>query len=535
MSALSRFLSASAASWANILLTITTQIVLVPVFLGHWSVEQYGYWLIVQTINSISSVMSSGHHAYIGYESLRLGDRQPKAMRMLFYSALPWAVLIAVFELLIIICAIHFGVIDKVLDANSSLPSSLLSQILWALMLYSAYRLVTNSIGGLAGRTVAAYGYFPRMAWWATLLAMVMALASGFAVTLGADLLQTVVCTVIAGFIVNIAIHLDLWLMFKRHEINPIAPDWRRGLRRVVNSSAIAASTVLDISRQHGVRVLLGAIVGVGEMTAFSTTRTMNNLALQGIGTITNPIMPEIMRFLRGKDTERTHATMGFVWFFAVVLLSPALIFLQWIVPVIFHGWTRGKILFDPALFGLFSMTLLMYSVARPPFAVLQGNNLLKIQLWLSIAVSAIAITGILLFTARIGVAGAAAALLIAEAVGTVFTVWFAWKWLDANGIGFPWRLFGSALSSIAVAGGGISVMVLWPKTASLVLIVSLFLSFALSLNFFRYLPPLAKDRVWQLIGHGREELRVQEREAPVHKSSSRAGLSAGRTSRRDD
>jgi len=88
MSALHRFLSASAASWAKILLTVATQVLLVPLFLSHWSVEEYGCWLIIQTIMSIGSLMSNGFQTYTGYEFLKIGARKPQESRKLFYSAL---------------------------------------------------------------------------------------------------------------------------------------------------------------------------------------------------------------------------------------------------------------------------------------------------------------------------------------------------------------------------------------------------------------------------------------------------------------
>src|SRR5258708_4128113 len=380
MSSLTRFLSASAAAWVKILLTVLTQVLLVPVFLAHWSVEQYGCWLIIQTIVGLSSMLSASHHNFVGYEFLKVGDKQPEKMRLLFYSAFPYVMLIAVLELLVVAGLIYFGFIQTTLDPDLKLDSGLLHQTFWSLIIYSVSWLVSSSVGGLAGRAVAPYGYFPRMTWWGTILAVASAVVSGVAVALGADLLGTVICITIATFVVNVPIHLDMWRMLRRHDLHPVRPDWRLGGRHVGRSLAMALSAELDISRQQGVRIFLGAIIGVAEMTAFSTMRTMSNLSLQGIGTITSPIMPEIMKFLRERDSERTNATVGFVWFFAVILLSPLMIAFQWIMPFVFHAWTRGKIAFNPVLFGLFSIALLVFSLARPPLSVLRSRS--GFRLW---------------------------------------------------------------------------------------------------------------------------------------------------------
>jgi O-antigen/teichoic acid export membrane protein len=319
-------------------------------------------------------------------------------------------------------------------------------------------------------------------------------------VAFGANLFYTVLCIVVAGFIINVPIHLDMWQMFRRYDLYPVKPDWGVGRKNVGRSLIIALGAVLDISRQQGVRIFLGALIGVTQMTAFSTMRTMSNLSLQGIGTITNPIMPEIMKFLREKDSVRTNATIGFVWFLAVILLAPVLIAFQWLMPFIFHAWTRGKIAFNPVLFGLFSITLLIFSIARPPMAVLQGNNLLKIQLYMSIGVSVVAVGGIMLFTARFGVVGAATCLMLAELLGTVLAVWFAWKWLEKAGIGFPWQLFRVSVASIGVASGTIAVMCAFPGWMVPIILASLGVNLLICIIFVHRLPPLALLKVRGLI-----------------------------------
>ncbi len=503
MSSLNRFLSASAAAWVRIVLTVLTQILLVPVFLTHWSLDQYGCWLIIQTIIGLSSMLSASHHNYVGYEFLKTGDEHLEKMRLLFYSALPYVVLLASFELLAIVGFIYFGFVQMAFDPERSMDSGLLHQASLSLILYSVTWLVATSVSGLAFRAAAPYGHFPRMMWWNALITLVSALVSGIAVALGANLLETVICINVANLLVNIPIHLDMWRVFRRHEIYPVRPDWGLGIRNVWRSLAIALSAVLDISRQQGVRIFLGAIVGLAQMTAFSTMRTMSNLSLQGIGTITNPIMPEIMKFLRARDSERTSATMGFVWFFAVILLSPLMIAFQWIMPIVFHVWTRGKIAFNPVLFGLFSIALLLFSLARPPFAVLQGNNLVKIQLLMSVALSVVAVGGILLFTAPFGVEGAAASLLMAELLGTAIAVWYAKQWLERSGIGFPWALFNVAVASIVLASVTIALMVYLPQATLPIFVVSIVVNTVLGIAFVRRLPPLALQKIHGIFARG--------------------------------
>jgi O-antigen/teichoic acid export membrane protein len=495
MSTLHRFLSASAAGWVKILLTAISQLVLVPIFLGHWSVEEYGCWLIIQTIVSLSSIVSAGHQNYVGFEFLKVGDKRPDEFRVLFYSAVPWGLLIASFELLVLVALIYVGFMRSTFDPHGALDEALLRQAFESLLLYSGLALIA-SVSGLAGRAVAPYGYFPRMTWWQTYLGLVGAITSAVAVAAGAHLLETAICSVLASLVFNIPIHIDLWRMLSRHGIRPMRPDWKAGFRNFTHSLAIALTTVLDIFRQQGVRVLLSSTIGISGMTAFATTRTMSNLSLQGIGTITAPVMPEIMRFLRERDAERTNAIIGFVWALAVIVLAPVLIVFQWIMPVIYHVWTRGKIGFDPMLFGLFSISLLIFALARPLIAILQGNNLLKVQMYISIGNTIIAVAGILMFTGIFGVSGAATALLIAELAATALSAFFAKRWLDRNNIRFPWELLYVALTSIAVAAIAILSMVAFQKEITLILALSLVANCFIAVVYYRRLPPLAVAKV---------------------------------------
>jgi O-antigen/teichoic acid export membrane protein len=496
MSSLQRFLSASAAAWVRIFLAGLSQALLVPVFLSHWSVEQYGCWLIIQSIVSVGSILSLSYQNFIGFELLKIGDGQPRTVRLVFYSALPLVVMMALIELSGLGCLIYFGFIGDVFDATHTLNPQLLGEALWSLIIYSLSWLISSSIAGLAWRTLVLYGHYPRMAWWNTYIALVTALTSGLAVSCGAGLLWTVIWITAAVVAASIPFYLDLWQKLRHHGLFPITPDWKLGLHHARLSLAIAATAALDISRQQGVRIFLSALVGIREMTTFSTIRVISNVSQQGVGTITNPVMPEIMKFLRNRDSERIHATVGLVWLLAVVLLAPVLVVLQWIVPMVFQVWTRGKIEFNPQVFGLFSILILLFSVARPAATILQGNNLLKDQLLISIAMFAAAVPGILLLTPKFGIAGTAAAMLLAELLGATLTLWCASRWLTKTGIAFPVRVFAITLASIIFASSAISLMVWVPRSAPAAAIISIIAGGFLCIALVRQLPPAALGRL---------------------------------------
>jgi len=105
-------------------------------------------------------------------------------------------------------------------------------------------------------------------------------------------------------------------------------------------------------------------------------------------------------------------------------------------------------------------------------------------------------VAGILIFTRGFGVAGAAAALMVAELVATTLSGIFAKRWLDRNGIEFPWSLLYVALTSIVVAAIVIFLLVAFPHWVIPIVALSLIVNACIAVVYFRRLPPLAIAKV---------------------------------------
>lgn len=495
MSATKRFLSGSAAAWVKIGVTIVSQIALVPIFLSHWTIEQYGCWLVIVSITGLTSLFSIAHQTYLEYEFLKIGDKKTQSLALLFYSSLPFAILLCFLELVFIVASVWFGFLNAMFDAKHNLSPSLLNEVFWSLIITSFTWLLVTSVGGIGGRLVSPLGYYPRFAWWGVLLTLSTTIASVIAVYHGAGVLTATIAVSIVNCIVNIPIHIDIWRLCKKHQILPIKPDWLLGAKVAIQSFALVVGSVIDNLRNQGIRVFLSAIVGLNQMTVFSTTRTISNVSLQGIGTVSSPAMPELMRYLRERDQLRMQSVMGVLLFLTVILLAPIMLVLQLIMPDIFLLWTRGKLPFDGILFAIFSISLLFNAYARSASAVIQGNNLVKIQLIMSTLQGAVAISGIVLLSNFYGIHGAAVALLIAEIIGDVMVIYFATQWLNQNNMRLPLGLFVLALVSIFMASAGILVMAWWPNLKLSSFVVSLFLCLLILVLFVRKLPQVAVDK----------------------------------------
>ncbi|MEO8012898.1 MAG: polysaccharide biosynthesis C-terminal domain-containing protein, partial [Polaromonas sp.] len=267
-----------------------------------------------------------------------------------------------------------------------------------------------------------------------------------------------------------------------------------KGFSRFFASLALGVQSGLEILRQQGVRFILLPLSGMTQMIAFSTMRTGANLALQGVGTITGPLMPELMAFLGNRDQPRTESAFSVIWLMLCVVLVPAVLVLQYVAPVLFPMWTQGKIEFDPVLFALLSLAVLVYALAQPAIAVVTGNNLVREQVLISTIATFITVAGIYLLVPLTGVRGAALALLLGESISLFFYVQSARKWLSGVGMRWPTSAFVNASLSLVVAAVGMAAITSFQTYAGLCLVFALISQVFVLIAYWSQLPSIARQ-----------------------------------------
>ena len=182
----------------------------------------------------------------------------------------------------------------------------------------------------------------------------------------------------VAIFAQNVPFYIDLFKLFKKEHIRPSKPSLVLGLSNFRMSLPLLGKSLLENVRQQGVRLLLAPLSGAVGLAAFATMRTGANVALQGLNTICNPILPDLMRFLHDRDQPRSEAAFATIWVVVVALMAPAVVILQTFVEPLYVVWTQGKIPFNPLLFSILSLGVLVYAVVQPAMAIVIGNNLTK-------------------------------------------------------------------------------------------------------------------------------------------------------------
>jgi len=492
MSAAARLISGSVASWAQIAVNLVAQIVLVPIYLNYWSVNTYGVWLAIQGIMSALSMLDMGHQNYMGYEFLRIGRQNIPALCKHLCSAVIIAVGIGIVLVLLTVVFFFTGILDFLLGASGPEEVALVNAAGIALILQATLWLANTTAPGLVVRVLFVFGYYPRLSWWAVLYAIVTAVAPLLAVVSGADLLMAAVVMAVGSLTVSAFSFVDLYRLLKKERIKFVKPSLPLGYSNFRKSLPLLGKSLFENVRQQGVRLVLAPVAGPAALAAFSTMRTGANVALQGLNTIVNPILPDLMRFLHDRDQPRSEAAFSTIWIVVVALMAPGTVILQLVMEPFFVFWTQGKITFDPFLFATLSVGVLVYAVIQPAMAVVIGNNLTKLQLWLTGIAAMVVFVVLILSVPIIGNLGAAIALLLAEIVAAVGYKIHAKRWLRQNQLAWPSRPFILAITSVVIAALSLTCIVWFSEFKWLIVGISMLLFAWNSWRYWQVLPSVA-------------------------------------------
>ncbi len=395
----------------------------------------------------------------------------------------------------------YSNLLPRVLGESEVFAPGLLHEASLVLIAQSFIWLLSTSVPGLLSRALAPFGYYPRMAWWTLFSTFVTGIAPVVAVLLGAGLLTAGLVLVAASLLVSIPVYVDSFRLLARERVPFSWPSAATAGHNFRLSLAVSGKWLLENARQQGARLVLAPLVGAAGLTAFSTMRTGANVALQGLHTVVHPLMPELMRFLHQRDQTRMESAFSTVWFVLVAALAPGVVLVQAFIEPLYLLWTRGRIPFNPALFAALSLSVLLYAVAQPAIAVVQGNNLLRAQLLLSAVAAALVVGSIYLLVPHLGVVGAGAALVAAELAATLGYRLVAQRWLRQNGLQWPRRHFLIANTSLLIAGLALGALVLLPAAKWLILLVALPLLLGNLWRYWAALPTLATQHALRLVG----------------------------------
>ncbi|QXV64850.1 hypothetical protein INP83_17445 [Mucilaginibacter sp. 21P] len=495
MSIARRLINGSLASWSQILITVFTQVLLVPVYLSSWDIKTYGLWLAIQALSTLLTTIDIGHHSFLSFEFLRIGKANPKKIGLYLWSGVWVGLGVGVLEVILIILLIKTSLFGLILNEIKGLSPSLIHTAGIVIIMQSIAWCVFYSGLGVITRALPVFGYYPRVAWWTAATMAVNAIAPAVAVLYGASFWQAAVAMTVAGSVIYTIQYIDLFILIHRQRVVFSKGSIPLGWRNFIHSINVSAKNMLENLRNVGVRVILAPLTGAANLVAFSTIRTGANFAMQGLHSISNPMLPELMHFLNKREQERSEIALGTIWVVIIALMAPAVVALQTFIKPLFNMWTRGKVIFDPLLFAILSLSVLVYAIAQPAIAIVTGNNLLKVQLKISAVAAVIVVAGMVLMVPYAGLTGAGIILLAAEIATTVGYISTAKSWLKYNGLMWPKRASVIATRAVLIAAVGMALIILFESSRFILLPIILAMMLLNGYDYWRSMPSFARYR----------------------------------------
>jgi O-antigen/teichoic acid export membrane protein len=407
--------------------------------------------------------------------------------------------IICLLQIILIVIFIFSGILAFLLGDSGIQNTSLIDSAAVALVIQGFAWLLLASSPGLMGRALATFGYFPRTAWWTVVGVTVTALSPLFAVIMGAELVITSLVLMIGTAIYTLPIYLDFFKLLKKEKIGLVKPSLSIGYKNFRKSLPLLGKSLFENVRQQGVRLVLTPLAGPVGLVAFSTMRTGANVALQGLNTIVNPLLPDLMRFLHARDQPRTESAFATIWILVIAFMAPGVVILQTMIEPLYVLWTQNKVSFNPLLFAFLSLGVLVYAVVQPAMAVVIGNNLTKVQLALTTLAAIIVLAFLILSVPLIGIVGAGAALLLAEISAAAGYKIYAKRWLRQNDLQWPSRAFHIAIAALIIAAVSLAGLIIAPQFKWMLLPVSMLLFGWNVLRYWRILPQIAKENARNL------------------------------------
>jgi O-antigen/teichoic acid export membrane protein len=494
MSTAARLISGSAASWVQIAVNMGSQVILVPVYLNYWDAETYGVWLAIQGIMNTLSMLDLGHQNFLAYEFLRMGRDNRPALSKYLSSGIVMGWIICSIQILLMVIFIFSGTLSFLIGDSGIENGSLLDSAAVALVIQGFTWLLFASSPGLIGRALATFGHFPRIAWWTVVGMTMTALSPLLAVMMGADLVMTSLVLFIGTGVYTLPLYIDFFKILRKEKVRFVKPSLDIGYTNFKKSIPLLGKSLFENVRQQGVRLLLTPLAGPVGLVAFSTMRTGANVALQGLNTIVNPLLPDLMRFLHDRDQARTEAAFATIWILVIAVMAPGVVILQTFVEPLYVLWTQNKVSFNPVLFALLSFGVLVYAVVQPAAAVVIGNNLTKIQLALTTLAAIIVLGFLVVSVPLVGIVGAGVALLLAEVFAAAGYKIYAKRWLKQNDLKWPSRAFHIAIAALIIAAVSLAALIIAPEFKWILLPVSMILFAWNFLRYWKILPQIAKQ-----------------------------------------
>lgn len=394
------------------LVKIASQLTIVPVAMGSWGEARYGEWLVLAGLVTFLSLADVGLQAFVVNRMCASYVREDRDdLHRLLHSALRVQLPLTVVVLGGLAAVLAVVPLRDVLELHtvSGVETEAVA------MLLALELLISVPMGVIAG-LYRATGRLPRAAaissvQQAILLATMLGLIASHA-SFGTVALARVGIGVVAAVLVS----WDLKRLYPWLRLKPTMGSLAEGMAMVLPGVLFLLIPLADfIGTQSTLTIIQHTLAG-GEVSRYSTHRTVANLAVMASGMLTVAAWPELTALharAQGADLRALQRTLVKVNVWVVGGLSLGMVpLLPWVYP----SWTAGRLRLDLVVAGVLIARTVLWGVWNGSMTVLLSTNRHARVAGGLVASAVVTAALAALLVPRLGIRGAALASLLGDA-----------------------------------------------------------------------------------------------------------------------
>lgn len=387
--------------------SIGTQLVSLPLFLHHWDMATYGYWLALTALPFYLSLADAGISTASSNQMIGLISQGQKARAAeVFQSAVAFLISVSLFVLLVVGATLLL------------LPSTALQAPQWktVLMLLSI-SVVLSLFCSLAEVIYKATGGYAA----GTYLVTTGRLVDWAGGLIGLMLTQSFIGVATSALLARLGYTLlSIWLSQRRTDF------LRWGVRRAswANIKQAAAPGMLFLSLSltnalslQGFTLLVAATLGPAATAVFNTYRTVARIVVQITNALSNPLWPELTALKGQKDDGAFWKLYRRANRLGLLIAAAGALLVYLVSPWLLDVWTHGQIPFTATSMALFLLYAAVCSATQVPRVVLMSINRHAGLAWQSLVAAVVSLGVAWLVWDSAGMTGVVGAMLLGEAL----------------------------------------------------------------------------------------------------------------------
>ncbi len=355
---------AGAYGYAQVV-SIGTQLVALPVFLHHWDMATYGYWLALTALPFYLSMADAGISTASCNRMIALiAQGRPARAAEVFESAVAFLLMVSLLALMVVGGALWL-LPDATLQAPHWKAVLMLLSISVVLGLFcSLAEVVYKATGGYAAGTyLVTTG---RLVEWAGGLA-------------GLVLTQTFIGVASAALLARLG-YTVLSIALSQRRTDFLRWGVARASWADVRQTAAPGALFFSISMTNalslqGFTLLVAATLGPAATAVFNTYRTIARVVVQVTNALSNPLWPELTALKGRQDDHAFWKLYRRAKHLGLLIAAAGALLVYLASPWLLEVWTHGQIPFTATTMALFLLYAAVCSATQVPRVVLMSIN----------------------------------------------------------------------------------------------------------------------------------------------------------------